>query len=366
MAKIQLTMDLLEEALLGASVLGGGNGAQIDEAMELGELALKVNPPVLLDIEDLPPDGMVVTCASVTCPHRSKAPFVSPRAHVRSLEILLENGLERPAALTPNESGGGGIVNGWLEASVLGLPVVDAPCNGRAHPTPEMGSMGLHLDSDYHGMQAFAGGDPEQGRYVEGILRGGIKMVCTSLRHVACAAGGILAVARNPVKAEYLEKHAAPGAIKLAISLGQAIKESRINGGAAVADAVLSILNGEVLYSGKVDAVDRFTAGGIDSGAASMGDLSLTFWREYMTVERGDEEEEDERERLATFPDLITVFDAATGMTIPGAEIAEDMDVIMIRVPKARLLLGAGMRCPDLFEQAEKVIGKELLQYLEL
>jgi len=363
MTKMQLNKDLLEEALLGASVLGGGDGTKIEEAMELGELALKVNPPVLLDIEDLPPEGMVVTCATVTCPHRSRAPFLSPRAHVRSLEILLENGLERPAALTPNESGGGGIVNGWLEASVLGLPLVDAPCNGRAHPTPEMGSMGLHQISEYNGMQAFAGGDPEQGSYIEGVLRGGIKTVCASMRHVACAAGGVLAVSRNPVKAEYLLKNAAPGAIKLAISLGQAIKQARMDGGEAVVEAVLSILNGEVLYRGRVDAVDRFTAGGIDSGSATVGNLSLTFWREYMTVERGEEEGE---ERLATFPDLIAVFDAATGETISGSEIAEEMEVILIKVPKARLLLGAGMRCPDLFEQAEKVIGKDLLEYLEL
>ncbi len=360
MAKLQLTMDILEEALLGASVLGGGEGTSIDEAMMLGELALKINSPLLLDVEDIPSDGTVVTCGTVTCPHSKKAPFVSPRAHVRSIELLLESGLERPAALISNECGSGGIVNGWLQAAILGLPIVDAPCNGRAHPTPEMGSMGLHLVPDYQAVQSFAGGDPAKGNYIEGLLRGNVKTVSSMIRQDACVVGGLLSVARNPVKANFLRGNAAAGAIKLAIRLGGAVKEARSGGGEAVTSAVLSILRGEVLCRGRVDSVDRFTAGGMDSGTAYVGDVSVTFWREYMTVERGEEE------RLATFPDLITVIDAETGMTIASSEIASDMNVIMISVPKRRLLLGAGMRCPDLFEPAEKVIGKKLLQYLEL
>ena len=99
MAKLQLTMDILEEALLGASVLGGGEGTSIDEAMMLGELALKINSPLLLDVEDIPSDGTVVTCGTVTCPHSKKAPFVSPRAHVRSIELLLESGLDRKSVV---------------------------------------------------------------------------------------------------------------------------------------------------------------------------------------------------------------------------------------------------------------------------
>ena len=360
MPKLELTMDLLEEALLGGSVLGGGEGASIEEAMMLGELALKINSPALLDIQDIDPNGIVVTCAGVTCPHRMKAPFVSPRAHVRSIELLLESGLPRPAALIASECGSGGIVNGWLQAAILGLPLVDAPCNGRAHPTPEMGSMGLHLAPDYQAVQAFAGGDPTQGTYIEGVLRGNVKTVSAMVRQDACVVGGLLAVARNPVKAGYLQENAAPGAIKLAIGLGKAVKAVRSGGGDAVTEAILSVLPGEVLCRGRVDAVDRFTAGGMDSGTAYVGEYSVSFWREYMTVEHGEEE------RLATFPDLITVVDAETGMTIGSSEIASDMDVIVIAVSRRRLLLGAGMRSQDLFEPVEKVIGKKMLQYLDL
>ncbi len=44
---------------------------------------------------------------------------------------------------------GGSTFNGWLEASMLGIPLIDAPCNGRAHPTGVMGSLNLHRDPNY-------------------------------------------------------------------------------------------------------------------------------------------------------------------------------------------------------------------------
>ena len=100
-------------------------------------------------------------------------------------------------------------------------------------------------------------------------------------------------------------------------------------------EAIFSVLPGEVLCRGRVDVVDRFTAGGMDSGIAYVGEYSITFWKEYMTVERGEEE------RLATFPDLITLVDAETGMAIGSSEVAQDMDVIVITISRRRLLLGA-------------------------
>ena len=63
--------------------------------------------------------------------------------------------------------GGEATVNGWLQAAVLGLPLVDLPCNGRAHPTGVMGSMNLHKITDYKTVQACVGGNPETGSHVE-------------------------------------------------------------------------------------------------------------------------------------------------------------------------------------------------------
>lgn len=61
MAKLQMNKDLLESAVLGASVLGGGGGGSEEDAIEAGELALKIGTPVLLDVDDLEPWQTVVS-----------------------------------------------------------------------------------------------------------------------------------------------------------------------------------------------------------------------------------------------------------------------------------------------------------------
>jgi len=358
MAKTELTRELLEAAVLGASLLGGGGGGTVEEALEAGETALKIGPLHLADPDDLDPAGIIVTCSTVTCPHR-KDPFISPRARVRSIELLLESGTPRPAGLIPNECGSTGIVNGWIEGAILGIPLVDAPCNGRAHPTPEMGSMGLHLVEGYVSSQSFAGGNPAKGAYIEGILRGAVETVSNMIRQDACVVGGILAVARNPVNTVFVKENGAPGAIRQAIRIGKAMKESAEKGPGAVIDAAAELLSATVIRCGAVEAVDRFTAGGIDTGTAFLGGYEVTFWNEYMTLEK-------DGERLATFPDLITILDGDTGRVIPSDRLRRGMNGVLLTASRRELILGGGMRSPGLFEPAEKILGKAILPFLHV
>lgn len=358
MAQTELTRELLEAAVLGASLLGGGGGGTVEEALEVGEMALKIGPLHLVDPDDLHPSGTVLTCSTVTCPHR-KDPCITPRARVRSVELLLESGGPRPSGLIPNECGTTGMVNGWIEGAILGIPLVDAPCNGRAHPTPEMGSMGLHLVEGYISSQSFAGGSPAKGAYIEGILRGSVDTVSNMIRQDACVVGGILAVARNPVNAVYVKENGAPGAVKQAIRLGTAMKGAAEKSAGAVIEAAAEMLSATVIRCGAVDAVDRFTAGGIDTGTAFLGGYEVTFWKEYMTLEK-------DGERLATFPDLITLFDGDTGRIIPSDSLQPGMNAVIFIASRRELVLGGGMRSPGLFEPAEKILGKPILPFLHI
>ena len=88
-----------------------------------------------------------------------------------------------------------------------------------------------------------------------------------------------------------------------------------------------------------------------------MGDFETTFWNEYMTLEsRG--------ERLATFPDLIMTLDAGSGLPVTTAEVKEGQTVILFVVPADRLILGEGMRCMELMEEIEPVVGKKIVEYI--
>jgi hypothetical protein len=53
------------------------------------------------------------------------------------------------AAVMANESGAAATVNGWYQGARAGLPVLDCPANGRAHPTGQMGSLNLDLVPGY-------------------------------------------------------------------------------------------------------------------------------------------------------------------------------------------------------------------------
>ena len=51
-------------------------------------------------------------------------------------------------------------------------------------------------------------------------------------------------------------------------------------------------------------------------------------------------------------------------MPVTSAELQEGMDVAVIRIPKERLTLGAGMRDPQLMKGCEEAVGKEMLSYI--
>ena len=69
-------------------------------------------------------------------------------------------------------------------------------------------------------------------------------------------------------------------------------------------------------------------------------------------------------QRLATFPDLLTTLDAATGRPISTADMKEGLQVAVLQAPRCNLLLGAGMRDPALFAVAEQAVGKPLVSHV--
>jgi DUF917 family protein len=356
LARRTITMEMGEAALLGGALLGGGGGGSMDKGRLNLQGALEAGEIVLVDIDDIPPDAILVTGSAVGAPAATEA-RVEPADYVRVVEILKENGCPDPAGFIPNECGGSSITNGWVPAALMGLPVVDALCNGRAHPTGTMGSMGLHRDPAYVSRQAAAGGDREKGMYLEIHAAGKLGAASSMVRAAADKAGGLVAVARNPVQASYAKKYGACGSLAQAMELGQRMKDAMPRGGEAVLSAVLDFLGGRLVASGKVARKELVTRGGFDSGLITVGDYETTFWNEYMTLEL-------KGERLATFPDLIMTLDRQTGLPVTTAEVAEGQDVLLFAVPAERLILGEGMRCMDLMEEIEPIVGKKIVEFI--
>jgi DUF917 family protein len=178
------------------------------------------------------------------------------------------------------------------------------------------------------------------------------------IRAAADRAGGLVAVARNPVEASYVKKYGAPGALRQAIELGRRMKR-RENAPQAMVEAAAEFLGGQIVARAAVSELELTTQGGFDSGRVVMGDCEATFWNEFMTLEQGGK-------RLGTFPDLIMTFDASEGLPVTTAELKRDQEVYLLLVPASRLILGEGMRCKDLLESIEPIVGRKILEYVNI
>jgi len=352
---LELTESTVQALAVGGAVLGGGGGGALSEGLEAGKLAVALGTPQLVELEKLQPEDMVVTVAAVGAPAAKEA-HVKPMDYVHAVELLLELLDEPIAGLITNEMGGAASVNGLLQSALLGLPVVDAPCNGRAHPISLMGAMGLHRLEGYRSVQAACGGDPARRRHVELVVLGDLDRCSRLVREASVQAGGVVAVARNPVRADYLSQNAAVGAMRNAIALGELIL-----GGAPGDDVEAQVareLGGEVVTQGRVSAVELATVGGFDVGQVWIeSEHELVFWNEYMLLERAGK-------RLFTFPDLIATFDADSHRPVTSAELREGMEVIVVATRKENLKLGAGMRDPDLFTRIERAIKRPVVSYV--
>ncbi len=365
MARLRLTKELVEAAVLGGGVLGGGGGGSVEDGRRNGLLAVEFGAPELVDVDDLPDGAMLATASAVGSP-AAKTTYALPIHYVRAVEKLMREGGVTLQGLVSSEVGGIAVTNGWMQAAALGIAVVDAPCNGRAHPISIQGAIGLHKVDDYVSLQAAIGGDPAQGRYLEIFLRGKLQTISPLMPLISAQAGGMVAVARNPVSAAYTRDHAACGAIKQAIKVGQAMLERRGHKPLALVEAACDVLGGEVVGRGEVVDVKLETKGGLDVGLVRVQTgqreaFELTFWNEYMTLEAMDPT--GGSRRVATFPDLMATFDLSTGTALSSAMIHTGQEIAMVAVPRQRLILGAGVKDPELLKPIEETVGKEVLKY---
>lgn len=353
---MKLNKDMLKNALIGGTILGGGGGGSRDSGLESGTTALAYGDINLVDISEVADDALIVTASSVGAP-AAVDKYTKPKDYIRTIEILQGNMGLKVGGIITNENGGAATINGWIQAAVLGLPLIDAPCNGRAHPTGTMGSMGLNNVEDFVSYQAFAGGNPVLGNYIEGFICGDIYKAAAMVRQAAVHAGGLVAVARNVVDAKYVKENGAIHGISHAINTGKTFYEGLEASPHTAIENVAKFLKGEITCEGIVSEFNIVTKGGFDVGTVIVGGVEMSFWNEYMTLESNGN-------RLYTFPDLIMTFDCNTGMPLTTAEIKKDMDIVIIATKKENLMLGAGMYDSKLLKEIEPIVNKEILKYI--
>jgi DUF917 family protein len=361
----QLTHQDARDAILGGGVFSCGGGGWRHHGERLAAIATSIGMPMLATVDELSEDSWVATVTAITA---SAAPRgIEPLHYLRALQLLMIEAAERHGhrvgAVMTAQNGYSTSVNGWLQSAVLGIPVLDAAADIRAHPTGKLGSLGLSVRPGYESIQAVAGGNRERSSYVECVVRGAVSTCDDVLRDVSVRTGGVIASARNPVEPSWVRANAALGAVSTAIDLGARMRHARFSGAEAVVEMVCGFLGARELTRGAVwREPPRRTHDGFDHGALTVGDVHIPYLNEYMAAHRGAD---PDAERLATYPDTISVLRLDDGLPLAVEEADENIGVAVIAALAAALPRSTSACDVVALSEVEQLMKLSLVDYLK-
>jgi len=350
----------IEAAVKGGSIFAAGGGGWAEHGRMLGTAAVNTGEPELVSMDEVPDDAWIATAAAIGAPGESTDWQMLGIDYVNAVK-LLQKELGAPLyGLIIGQNGMSSTLNAWLPAAILGTKVVDAVGDIRAHPTGDMGSLGM-ANSPEPMIQTAVGGNRAQNRYIELVVRGATAKVSPVLRTAADMAGGFIASCRNPLRASYVRKHAALGGISRALALGEAIIAAEGKGGKAVIDAICKTAQGVILFEGTVkERKVVYTKEAFDVGTITIVDggksCTLHLMNEYMAAV------DESGARTASFPDVLTTLDTE-GKPVPAGRVKEGQRLLVFHIPKKNIPLSSSVRDPSVYPVVEKALGIPLADY---
>lgn len=345
------------KAIYGGLFLGGGGGGSLEGGLHILEETFNYGDLKIHNIDEFKNEDLIITASLVGSP-ASKEKYVGNEHYKRVYDLYKQVSKDKITGIMTNEIGAQAITNGWMLSAMEDIPLIDAACNGRAHPTGAMGSMGLNSKLNYTTIQTAAGGKGKKD--ISLSVKGSVASTSELIVRSSIEAGGFVTVLRNPINIEYIKSNGAINSITYAIKVGEIFIESEGNP-SGIMKGLSNQIGVELVSKGEIYQLQLETIDGLDVGYFKMnseeGSHEIIYWNEYMTID------DNRGERVATFPDLICVLDAKTGMPILSSELELGMEVILVKLDKDKLILGKSMYDMNLLKDAEKCINRELVKY---
>ncbi|WP_336787225.1 DUF917 domain-containing protein [Paenibacillus sp. MMO-177] len=360
----ELTKEDVLAAVRGGSVFASGGGGWVDHGLEIGGAALAIGKPKLVSVDELPDDAIVLTCTAIGAPAGTDWQMLG-KDYVKAVELIMDKFDGKIVGVMTPQNGMSSSINGWLPAAALDLVVVDATGDIRAHPTGKMGSLGLASSIDYETIQAVVGGKPEQGSYIELVVKGTPARTSNILRTASDMAGGFIASARHPLPAKHIKEHAAIGGISIAIELGKAIIAAEPEGAENVIKTICAHTGGNLIARGRIASKNVRYSGAFDLGTIELEEadgnrVTLHIMNEYMAVDGKN------GVRLSTFPDVITTISLETGRPVSVGHVTEGMAIGIFVIDRSLIPLSSSVKDPTVYPEVEQAMGIELLKYLNV
>lgn len=353
----ELTKDDARFAVLGGGVFAAGGGGWLHHGELMGGVATAMGRPVLASVDELPAESRVATVTAIGAP-AAKDWEIRPVDYVDALKALMAAADHPISAVMTAQNGYSTTLNGWIQSAVLGVKVLDAAGDIRAHPTGKLGALGLTTRPGYTAVQSVSGGNRALHGHFQAVTRGSSVTCDDVLRDISVRTGGFIASARNPVELDWVRRHAALGAITAAIDLGRAIDEAAPRGGEAVIEAVCAAISGTELARGPLaHAAPTVTTGGWDHGVFRVADHTVPYLNEFMAVDA-------DGLRRAGYPDTIALLAVDTGLPLAVKDAVEGVEVAVVAAPAAALPTSSSACDIVALREVEEIMGIDLVRYL--
>jgi DUF917 family protein len=308
----------------------------------------------VIGLEEVPDDALVTAVAGMGAPTVGveKLPRGDePRWAIEALETYIGKKID---AIICAEVGGANSMEPLVAGALTGKPVLDADGMGRAFPELQMST---HFIDGVHCTPAVLV-DEKGNRVVFGHMTDAFAL--ERFARDLCVHMGCIAELAMPVMTGAEAKQTAVrDTLSLARRIGDAVRQGRV-AKAPVADSVLDITGGSVLFGGKLIDVHRRTTGGFARGhllAEGLGVhhgewLHVAFQNENLVAWRGGRNTRDSV--VACVPDLICILDTESGEPITTEQLRYGLRVTVLGVPCSDKL-----RTP----QALRVVGPAAFGY---
>jgi uncharacterized protein len=317
-----LDQDTLRAMARGCAVLGAGGGGDTYYALlQALQAAEDFGPAVLVDVDELPDDGLIMPCGGVGAPLVGLEKIEAGDEGERLRNLLQRQTGQTVTALMAGEIGGSNGLAPVTWAARMRLPVVDADGMGRAFPLVSQVTMELAGISPCPAVMTDERGNVVVFRAISG------DWVERLERAAAAEFGGMGQVADFPLTAAQAREATVRGSVSQAIRIGEAIAAAA---GSPVA-AVIAAVGAFRLVGGRVLDVRREVTGGFMRGSVVIEGLGQDAGRLIRLELQNEHLVALERGRLlASVPDLITMLDSETADAISADRVSYGQRVTVI------------------------------------
>lgn len=337
----KLSKQEIIDILHGCAVLGTGGGGNLEDGLAMMEEDFAQGRDLsMVSLSELPDDCFVATpyCCGAPkgldeeederfrqLPHLDYPPSLLA---FRSLEEYIG---EKFFAVSSTELGGANTAEALHTACQLGLPIIDADPAGRS--VPELQHSTYFVKNKAITPMTVA---TDFGEVI--IIKDVIDDFRAEdvVRAIAVASGAMVGVTDHPMTGRDYKEAIIPDAITYALKIGETLRETRMDGGRAVADAISDKFNGKYLFHGKLKSASCEKQEGFNVGELCLEGIEDFLRQEYIIRFKNENIiSYRDGEVDVVVPDLICMLDRdGNPVTTPNFIDGMEMNIFALPAPE--------------------------------